>query len=326
MYENIFSIGERIQSLLDKYKLKQIDVCKITNISKNAMSNYISGNRIPETMALYKLSKTFLVSMEWLFAGEGDGPDNSAETIGLRIKKLRYEKNLSLQILSDEVGEKLETILMWENDTSKPSSSDLQKLCKYFNVYLEWLETGKGQKNIIAGLGSRIQDLLDNHNLQPKALEHAGIIKSDDIDFYITETKAPTIDELIKFSQFFNISVDWLLYGNQGDHEYISNQNLKSSSRQHLSGPNIYNNDVITDQTIVASYTVVDDKETEAMNLTEREKKLIQNIRQLTYREQEEIEYLIEFKLQQELKQKKEKSSHYSVVDEEATTIEKGLA
>lgn len=62
--------GERIKFLMDLNNMKQIDICKMTGISKNAISNYINGNRIPDTVSLYKLAEHFNVSMEWLLTGK----------------------------------------------------------------------------------------------------------------------------------------------------------------------------------------------------------------------------------------------------------------
>ncbi|MBU5312250.1 helix-turn-helix domain-containing protein [Tissierella carlieri] len=70
MIENFTDIGVRISEQMSKLDLKQVDICKITGISKNAMSNYVNGNRVPDTMAIYKLSKVLKVSIEWLLTGE----------------------------------------------------------------------------------------------------------------------------------------------------------------------------------------------------------------------------------------------------------------
>jgi transcriptional regulator with XRE-family HTH domain len=53
MIENFTDIGVRISDQMDKLDLKQVDICRITGISKNAMSNYVNGNRVPDTMAIY---------------------------------------------------------------------------------------------------------------------------------------------------------------------------------------------------------------------------------------------------------------------------------
>lgn len=70
MNENFSNIGVRISEKMDELDLKQVDICRITGISKNAISNYVNGNRVPDTMAVYKLSKALKVSIEWILTGE----------------------------------------------------------------------------------------------------------------------------------------------------------------------------------------------------------------------------------------------------------------
>ena len=70
MIENFEGVGPRIQQLMDNLVMKQVDIVRETGISKNALSNYINGNRIPDNKALYTLSKFFNVSMEWILTGE----------------------------------------------------------------------------------------------------------------------------------------------------------------------------------------------------------------------------------------------------------------
>ncbi|WP_052344214.1 helix-turn-helix domain-containing protein [Bacillus ndiopicus] len=70
MNVNFKGVGERIAAKIKEQKLKQIDVARATGISKNAISNYINGNRIPDTESIYKLATFFSVSIEWLLIGE----------------------------------------------------------------------------------------------------------------------------------------------------------------------------------------------------------------------------------------------------------------
>ncbi len=70
MSENFRDVKTRITQKMDEFNLKQVDICKATGLSKNTVSNYVSGNRIPDALATYKLSKLFQVSMEWLLTGE----------------------------------------------------------------------------------------------------------------------------------------------------------------------------------------------------------------------------------------------------------------
>ncbi len=71
MNENFSSVevGNRIDAKMKDLNLKQKDLVKMTGLSKNAISNYISGNRIPDTTSIYKLSTVLKVSIEWLLTG-----------------------------------------------------------------------------------------------------------------------------------------------------------------------------------------------------------------------------------------------------------------
>ena len=104
MIENFSNIGQRISDRMNELNLKQIDICRITGISKNAMSNYVNGNRVPDTMAVYKLSKVLKVSIEWILTGEEIAPfevsdskcelspmtDDEVDMI-IKFRKLDYE-------------------------------------------------------------------------------------------------------------------------------------------------------------------------------------------------------------------------------------------
>lgn len=69
MNEEFESVGMRITERMNILGLKQVNIINTTGISKTAISNYVNGNRIPDTMSIYKLSKILKVSIEWLLTG-----------------------------------------------------------------------------------------------------------------------------------------------------------------------------------------------------------------------------------------------------------------
>lgn len=79
MIENFNDIGKRLNERMDELNLKQVDICKLSGISKNAVSNYVNGNRVPDTMSVYKLSKVLETSMEWILTGEGVKSNRQAQ-------------------------------------------------------------------------------------------------------------------------------------------------------------------------------------------------------------------------------------------------------
>lgn len=56
-----------------------------------------------------------------------------------RIRKLRMDKNLSLERLATELGINKSRIGMWENNGTVPRDDILIKLSKYFNVSIDYL-------------------------------------------------------------------------------------------------------------------------------------------------------------------------------------------
>ncbi len=64
-------------------------------------------------------------------------------TIGENLKKLRKEKVLSYRRLSKEVGISHTNLLLYEKNQAMPSLKNAIKLCKFFNVPLEYLLMGE---------------------------------------------------------------------------------------------------------------------------------------------------------------------------------------
>lgn len=70
MNTNLSGVGERIRYLFKLNNLKQVDASKKIGISKNAISNYVNGNRIPDYKSLIRLSDFFDVSIDWILTGK----------------------------------------------------------------------------------------------------------------------------------------------------------------------------------------------------------------------------------------------------------------
>lgn len=69
MYDKFAYVGVRIVTRLRELNLKQADLCRETGISSNAISQYVTGKRIPDTTSLYKMSTILGVTMEWILTG-----------------------------------------------------------------------------------------------------------------------------------------------------------------------------------------------------------------------------------------------------------------
>lgn len=81
-------IGNRIKNKLKELNIKQIQFVEMTGISKTAISNYILGNRIPDTKSALLIANELNVSIEWILLGK------ETNSISLEEKTLLEKYNL----------------------------------------------------------------------------------------------------------------------------------------------------------------------------------------------------------------------------------------
>ena len=65
-YNRTATCADRIKEALRIRGMRQTDLCKITNIPKSALSQYISGAYDPKQDRIYIISKALNVSEAWL--------------------------------------------------------------------------------------------------------------------------------------------------------------------------------------------------------------------------------------------------------------------
>lgn len=91
---NAIEIGNRIKNKLSELNLKQTDLVQITGISKTAISNYVLGNRVPDTKSIYLISVALNATIEWLILGKNDNNKLTNEELFLLKKyNLLNERN-----------------------------------------------------------------------------------------------------------------------------------------------------------------------------------------------------------------------------------------
>lgn len=72
-------VGVRIISRLKELNLKQADLCRESGISSNAISQYCTGKRVPDTTALLKIASVLKTSMEWILTGKDTTIENTTD-------------------------------------------------------------------------------------------------------------------------------------------------------------------------------------------------------------------------------------------------------
>lgn len=77
---------ERLKIALNNKGWKQVDLCKATGISKDAISRYLSGQNVPRQTGLYIIATSLNVSPAWLM-GFDVPMDKEIEDLNSIIRK-----------------------------------------------------------------------------------------------------------------------------------------------------------------------------------------------------------------------------------------------
>lgn len=86
MQDYVNAFCQRLKYAMHKSNLKQVDLVRITGISKPQMSSYINGKYMPKQDGIYLLAKALEVSPTWLM-GLKDG-ENGIDLSGLTKEDL----------------------------------------------------------------------------------------------------------------------------------------------------------------------------------------------------------------------------------------------
>lgn len=62
-------VADRMKKKTAESGLKQVDLCRMTGLSRNSMSNYFLGKHLPDTISLYKIATALQTNVEWLLTG-----------------------------------------------------------------------------------------------------------------------------------------------------------------------------------------------------------------------------------------------------------------
>ena len=91
----VSTISERLQFVMDKRKIKQIDLARVADVNQGALSRYLKGSYEPKSATIYKLALALDVSDMWL-----EGYDVPMER-SRKQKEIDFKNNLYKKIASD---------------------------------------------------------------------------------------------------------------------------------------------------------------------------------------------------------------------------------
>ncbi len=69
------------------------------------------------------------------------------ETLGMRLRKLRIDRNISQVDFATSMNIRNTTLCMYESDNRIPSDATKKKIADFFGVSLDYLITGESQKD-----------------------------------------------------------------------------------------------------------------------------------------------------------------------------------
>lgn len=85
------TIGERIRILREKLNITQEEFSQKLGTTRNTITNYEVGRRVPMEATIKSICREFNVSYDWLKNGEGEMFENLPESL---VDELVYEFNL----------------------------------------------------------------------------------------------------------------------------------------------------------------------------------------------------------------------------------------
>ena len=148
---------------------------------------------------------------------------------GKRIKELRNKNNLTQLDLSNILGISQATMAQYEAGARRIPLGLIQALSDYFNLSFDELigyRTKKSQNDYINNdnkiLGSNIKNLRNNKKISLEELSTELDISIDNLGNYENGSKNIPITELLKFANFFEVSVDQLVGFRIGDNRKLA--------------------------------------------------------------------------------------------------------
>ena len=136
-----------IRKLRKEFNVSQPQLAKEIGYSKNTISLWEIGTRIPCADAIIILSRYFQVSTDYILKMTDDNTmlhriddfEVDMSTFTKTLKELRLKKNISQDTLSDKTGLSQSAIGNWEIGKSIPTANAIIALARYFEVTTDYL-------------------------------------------------------------------------------------------------------------------------------------------------------------------------------------------
>jgi len=132
------SLSNNLRILRNNLGLTQEQVSKDLKINRATYAHYETGRREPDVEMLKLLAKYYNVTIDVLL--DIDISTNNTESVlGIRLKELRKNYNMTQEDLAKYLGVGRPTIVGYETKGKQPSFEILDKIANLFNVSVDYL-------------------------------------------------------------------------------------------------------------------------------------------------------------------------------------------
>ena len=131
----------RLEELLIERSMTKNQLSKVIGVRPDTIYGYYRRKLLPEINIANRIAKFFNCSLDYLFGltDQMTNSDKNELSFSETIKKLIKDNNKSIQKTMNELNISERTYYRWQSGESKPQTSIIIILAKYFNVSIDYL-------------------------------------------------------------------------------------------------------------------------------------------------------------------------------------------
>ena len=159
--------------------------------------------------------------------------------LGEKIVNLRKENNITQEELANKLNVSRQSISKWESGLSLPEISNLLLISEIFNCTIDSLlleETTSLEipNESFATFGERLIYLRKKNHMSQELLSDALGVSRQSIFKYERNLIYPDLDKIIKISNLYNCSIDYLLKEKENINEQFIEEKKKNNQLDFL--------------------------------------------------------------------------------------------
>lgn len=117
------------------HDMSQQDLADILGTTKQVISRYETGQREPKISVAKQYSEKLNLPLSFFLGDNSPNTDsNSNSYLGMQIRNLRKQDNITQSDLANALGVGKSAVSMWENGQRDPDFETLESIADYFNV------------------------------------------------------------------------------------------------------------------------------------------------------------------------------------------------